>query len=406
MIRPRLLFVSPRFLFPTNEGGKIRTANMLRQMKGGRFEITLASPAPPDADRFAVETMAVCDHFRPWPATPPSGLRRALALASSIPVSAATDRSAAGVRVVAGEIATAPDVVVIDFPHADVLVPGPLPAASVMFTHNVEAEIFERHARLARGVWRPVWADQARKMRRFEATVLARYRSVVAVSDRDAKALAQRYGHPRIAAVETGVDLAYFAAAPEDMAPPIPPDGGTIVFTGVMDSPANTDGIAFLMDEIWPLVLRERPAATALIVGRNPKPDLIEAVRARKLAWTVTGSVPDIRPDMARAHLAVIPLRVGSGTRIKAFEAMAMGRPVVATSVGIEGLDITPGEHFLAADSAEDFAAAILHLLAAPAARKRLAQAARARLEARFSWAHIARQFEAICAGAMDVPPG
>jgi len=401
-LRPRLLFVSPRFLFPTNEGGKIRTANILRQMKGGAFDVTLACPAPPDADRYAVETMGVCDQFRGWPAEPPSRLRRLLALPGRIPVSAATDRSAAGARVVAAAIAERPDVVVVDFPHADVLVPGALPAASVMFTHNVEAEIFERHARLATGAWRPVWADQARKMQRFEAAVLARYRTVIAVSTRDAEALRRRYGHPRIEAIETGVDLDYFAVAPADAAPPVAPDGGTIVFTGVMDSPANTDGIAFLMDEIWPLVVRERPAARALVVGRNPQPSLFDAVRSRNLAWTVTGSVPDIRPHMAQAHLAVIPLRVGSGTRIKAFEAMAMGRPVVATTVGIEGLDITPGEHFLAADTAEDFAAAILHLLADPAERDRLARAARARLEARFSWAHVARQFEAICKGAMD----
>lgn len=399
--RPRLLFVSPRFLFPANEGGKIRTANTLRQMKGGMFEITLASPAPPDAAAHAAEIEGICDHFLSWPATPPSTLRRVLALAGRIPVGAATDRSAEGARVVAGAIAAGPDVTVVDFPHADVLVPGPLPPASVMFTHNVEAEIFERHARLARGLWRPVWADQARKMRRFEAEVLARYRTLIAVSERDAKALHARYAHPRIAAIETGVDLEYFAVAPEEQAGPVPPDGGTIVFTGVMDSPANTDGIAFLMDEIWPLVLRSRPAARALIVGRNPRPSLIEAVRTRNLAWTVTGSVPDIRPHMAQAHLAVIPLRVGSGTRIKAFEAMAMARPVVATAVGIEGLDITPGEHFLQADTAEDFAAAILRLLDSSAERARLAHAARARLEARFSWSHVARQFEAICADAM-----
>lgn len=400
-IRPRLLFVSPRFLFPTDEGGKIRTANILRQLKGGMFEVTLASPAPSDADRFAVETLGVCDHFCPWPATPPSRLRRVLALAGRIPVSAATDRSAAGVRAVGEAIGAQPDVVVVDFPHGDVLVPGALPAASVMFTHNVEAEIFERHARLAKGLWRPVWADQARKMQRFEAEVLGRYRSVIAVSARDAAALHQRYGHPRIEAIETGVDLAYFAMAPADAALPVAPDGGTIVFTGVMDSPANTDGIAFLMDEIWPLVLRERPAARALIVGRNPQAALLDAVGRRNLAWTVTGSVPDIRPYVAQGHVCVIPLRVGSGTRIKAFEAMAMGRAVVATTVGIEGLDITPEEHFLAADSAEDFAIAILRLLADAGERERITRAARARLEVRFSWAHVARQFEAICARAM-----
>jgi glycosyltransferase involved in cell wall biosynthesis len=93
---------------------------------------------------------------------------------------------------------------------------------------------------------------------------------------------------------------------------------------------------------------------------------------------------------------------VGSGTRIKAFEAMAMGRPVVSTTVGVEGLDVTPGVHFLAADSAADFAAAILRLLDDSLLREAVARAARARVEERFSWGHVARQFEAICLRALE----
>jgi glycosyltransferase involved in cell wall biosynthesis len=123
--------------------------------------------------------------------------------------------------------------------------------------------------------------------------------------------------------------------------------------------------------------------------------------QSRGLPWRFTGFVDDIRPHIAAAQVSVIPLRVGSGTRIKAFEAMALGRPVVSTTLGVEGLDITPGEHFLAADTAADFAGAVLRLFEDAALRARLAQAARTRLEERFSWAHVARQFEAICLRAM-----
>ena len=96
--RPRLLFVSPRFLFPADEGGKIRTSNILRRMKGGRFEIVLASPAPPGAQAYAADIAAVCDRFVSWPARPTSDLRRALALASRLPIGVVGDRSAAGRR--------------------------------------------------------------------------------------------------------------------------------------------------------------------------------------------------------------------------------------------------------------------------------------------------------------------
>ncbi len=402
--RPRLLFVGARFLFPADEGGKIRTASILRAMKGGAFELILASPAPPDIGAFRADIDGICDHFLHWPAPPSSTWRRLLALPGRVPVSAAIERSAAGAAVIAGALAGRPDVVVVDFPHTDVLMPRRIGPAGVLFTHNVEAEIFERHAGLATGLWRLVWRDQVPKMRAFEAEVVRRYDAVIAVSARDGEALRRRYSLPVVEAIDTGVDLGYFRfSAPE---PDIPPAGGTVVFTGVMDSPANSDGIEYLMNFIWPLVLRARPEARALIVGRNPPRSLAAAVRARGLAWTVTGSVADIRPWVAQAHIAVIPLRVGSGTRIKAFEAMAMGRPVVSTAVGIEGLDVVAGEHYLLADDAEAFAAAILRLLDDRALRAAIAGAARARLEERSSWVRVARQFEGICQRALAARPG
>lgn len=397
--RPRLLFVSPRFLFPMNEGGKIRTANILRHLKGGAFEIRLAAPAPADVDAFAADIAAVCNSFVSWPARTASRVERLRALAARVPVGVATDRSAAGRAVIAESMRDwRPDVVVADFPHATVLMPDRVDAATVMFTHNVEAEIFERHARQSRGIWRLVWADQARKMRRFEGDALRRYDQVIAVSARDADVLRQRYALAAVARIDTGVDLDFFAEMPA----PARERANTVVFTGVMDSPANIDGIGFLMDEIWPLVARARPDARVLVVGRNPAASLIATARERGLPWTFAGSVADIRPHVAEGDVSVIPLRIGSGTRIKAFEAMAMGRPVVATRVGIEGLDIEPGRHFLEADEPEAFAEAVVRLLDDVGLRERIVHAARARLEERFSWATVARQFEAICGEASE----
>jgi glycosyltransferase involved in cell wall biosynthesis len=386
-----------------NEGGKIRTANILKNMKGGAFEIVMASPAPQDVSPFDDDIRSVCDRFESWPAQSPSRMRRVAALFDSAPVAAATDRSRAGRAAVATALAERPDVVLVDFPHAAVLLPDGKPGpASVVFTHNVEAEIFERHAKLATGIMRQVWRQQSRKMRRFEGDTLRRFDSVIAVSGRDGKALTALYDLRPVEVIDTGVDLAFYGFAPAEAAASVAPAGGTVVFTGAMDWRANIDGIAFLMDEVWPLVVRARPEANAVIVGRNPPAELVDRAKQRALAWQFTGFVDDIRPYVAEGHVYVIPLRVGSGTRIKAFEAMAMGRPVVSTTIGVEGLDVTPGEHYLAADTAEDFAAAILRLLDDPALRERLAQAARARVEARFSWSHVARQFEAICLRALD----
>jgi glycosyltransferase involved in cell wall biosynthesis len=402
MARPKLLFVSPRFLFPNDEGGKIRTANILRHMKGGEFEVTLAAPAPAKLALFAVALDALCDHFVCWPQRPASQLRRLCALFERQPVSVASGWSKAGRASVARALAKHPEVVVVDFPHASILLPDhPVSSTSLLFTHNVEAEIFERHATLARGLRQLVWRDQSRKMRRFEARALKRFDAIIAVSGRDALALRRRYHVQMVEAIDTGVDLDFFRFSLPTAGPQFDSLGGIIVFVGVMDSPANSDGVTFLMHEVWPIVARVRPQARAIIVGRNPPKALVALAHDRNLNWHFTGFVDDVRPLVASSHVSVIPLRVGSGTRIKAFEAMAMGRPVVSTPIGVEGLAIEAGRHYLAAESAEDFAAAILRLLADPGLCDRIARAARERLEERFSWAQVARQFETICQRAI-----
>jgi glycosyltransferase involved in cell wall biosynthesis len=324
------------------------------------------------------------------------------ALAGPLPVSVATDISPAGRNVILRALADRPDLVVIDFPHAAVLAPWPLGVPSVLFTHNVETEIFERHARVAKGLWRHVWRNQAAKMERFERETCQAFTSVVAVSGRDAAALERRFALPAVETIDTGVDLDFFRfTAPAD-SPPVPEGGGTVVFTGALDSPANIDGIAFLMSEVWPLIAQARPAVRFAIVGRNPAASLLARARQQRLPFSFTGFVDDIRPHVSGAHVSVIPLRVGSGTRIKAFEAMAMGLPVVSTSIGIEGLGLEPGRHFLPADDAPAFAAAILRLLDDAALRGRIAAAARARLEKRYSWAQVTAKFEAICLAALQ----
>jgi glycosyltransferase involved in cell wall biosynthesis len=394
--RRRLLFVSPRFLFPLNEGGKIRTVGMLRAMKkDGPFEITLISPAPPDAGQHAADIASACDRFFSWAPTSTGKLTQVMGVLGSLPASTASDRSTAGRAVVAAELAKKPDVVVADFPHSAVLLPARLEPASVMFTHNLEAEILERHAAVATGWRKQVWAREARKMDRFERRTLKRFDSVVAVSQRDEIALAKRYDLPVVRRIETGVDLEFHAYQPPRA------EAKVAVFAGAMDSRSNIDGIEFLLRAVWPRVQAVRPDAQMLIAGRNPPPALVAEAADSGMNWRFTGSVADIRPYLHEGDVSLIPLRVGSGTRLKAFEAIASGLPVVSTTLGVEGLGLTPGEHFLAADTRDAFADAILALLADAPRRTAMAEAGRALLEARYSWSVIARQFEEICLEAV-----
>ena len=167
--------------------------------------------------------------------------------------------------------------------------------------------------------------------------------------------------------IPTGVDLDFFAW----QAPSSQPQ---VMFIGSMDWPANQDGIQFFMDEVWPRVLRQVPVATMKVIGRTPPPWLVS--RAPK-GWQFTGFVDDVRPHVAGSAVSVIPLRVGGGTRIKAYEAMALGIPVVSTTIGVEGLPVTDGEHYLRADGAEEFADAIVRLLSDAALRDTLSRRAR-----------------------------
>ncbi|MDE2229399.1 MAG: glycosyltransferase [Alphaproteobacteria bacterium] len=408
MARSRLVFVSPQFLFPADAGGKIRTTGILRGMKGGYFDITLISPAMEDQPRlFACELGEICDRFLFWRA-PRRGklagaVRRVAALASRLPASVALDRSRAAMALIADVLATHPDVVVADFVHAAVLFDCVPPRGSVVFTHNVEAEIFGRHAQaVSNPLARAIWHAQRRKMAEFEARRLPAFAKVIAVSERDLGFFLETYGVRGAETIPTGVDFDYFGALASPPSAAIAPRGGELVFTGSMDWPANIDAMQYCMNEIWPLIAVVRPEARLTVVGRDPPSGLMEKARARRLNWRFTGFVDDVRPFIRDADLYVVPLRVGGGTRIKIYEAMAMRRPVVSTSIGVEGLPIEAGNHYRRADTADAFADEVLRLLAAPAQGAEMAETVYDFILKRYSIRRVARTFEDICKRAAD----
>lgn len=399
--RPRLAFVSPVFLFPNDAGGKIRSTNILRGLKGGRFDVTLLSPATPEqVRRWASELHSVCDEFVPWqPAPSRPRWTRAMDLLSALPVNVAADRTGPALRAVRQLAARSDvDLVVFDFVHSAVLLPGaPVQpdTPSVCFTHNVEAEIFARHAKQAPDrLRRWLWSSQHRKMARFESQALRRFHRVIAVSERDARFFGQSYGICDAEAIPTGVDLDFFAwQLPAPVSQTQPP---TVVFTGSMDWAANIDGVQFFLREVWPLVLAGEPRARFVVVGRNP-PTALVALAKQTRQVEFTGFVDDVRPYAHAGQAFVIPLLVGGGTRIKAFEAMAMGCPVVSTAIGIEGLEAVAGEHYLERDDPSGIANALLDLFRDAALRERLSRSARALVEDRFGHRVAAQVFEDIC---------
>ncbi len=394
--KPRLVFISPRFLFPNDSGGKIRTTQILRGMKGGRFDITLVSPALPGVeDRFEEELESVADHFFYWPESEPkTWLDRILRyrhLLSRLPFPVATDRTKTGEVLINQLLEKKPDLVIFDFLHAAVFAPSRIYCHSLLFTHNVETEIFKRHAEVVSNpLMKMVWQSQYQKMHRFEMESIPLFDTVVAVSERDGDVFKKTSGKHRTEVISTGVDLDYFSYRPPNGEP-------RVVFTGSMDWLANIDGIRYFMPEVWPLIERAAPNASMTVVGRNPPQSLIDQAQEKGFSWDFTGFVDDVRPHVWEAAAYIVPLRVGGGTRIKVFEAMAMGIPVVSTGLGVEGLSIEAGKHYMRAETAEEMAEAVVKLLSAPDLARQYAERARQYVEDHCSSCAVARQFEDIC---------
>jgi glycosyltransferase involved in cell wall biosynthesis len=211
----------------------------------------------------------------------------------------------------------------------------------------------------------------------------------VAVSEADRALLSANAPGADIRAIPTGVDTAYFHPNGTAETP------ATLVFTGSMDWYPNEDAILYFIEAILPQVRREVPDVTLAVVGRDPSSRLRTTGAAAGVR--VTGTVEDVRPHVADAAVYVVPLRVGGGTRLKIFEALAMGKAVVSTRVGAEGLPIVSGQHFLQADEPGDFARAVVALLKDPARRRALGAAGRRLMEERYSWAQVAAEFERHC---------
>jgi glycosyltransferase involved in cell wall biosynthesis len=280
------------------------------------------------------------------------------------------------------------DLCVIDFLYAVPNVP-PIGVPTVLFNHNVEHMIWERlWKNETRRFRRALLEIECKKMRRAEAAACASSNLTLAVSENDRVVLSAAAPNAKVEAVPTGVDTSYFH-----------PNGtrqsaAQLVFTGSMDWYPNEEGVLYFIDAILPLIRREIPEASLTIVGRNPTPRLRAVASA---AVRVTGTVDDVRPYVGEAAVYVVPLRIGGGTRLKIFEALAMGKAVVSTRIGAEGLPLVPGKHFIEADDPVDFAREVVTLLRDPTRRNYLAQMGRKLVEERYSWQQVAREFEIKC---------
>jgi sugar transferase (PEP-CTERM/EpsH1 system associated) len=284
------------------------------------------------------------------------------------------------------------DILVCDFIYPAGLIDWTLSCPKILFTHNVEAQLWKQQFEAARHPLKKLlyWKEW-RALRAAEIRYARQADYVIAVSEQN-RAFFSRYVSPaRVSTIATGVDIDFFRPAAAEASP-------SMVFTGSMDWMPNQQGVLFFTAEILPHIHAEVPNADLWIVGRYPSSEI---QRLSSAQIHVTGRVDDIRPYLEKAPVYIVPLLSGSGTRIKIFEAMAMGKAVVSTSLGAEGLPVTHGQNILIADHPREFAGAVVRVLRDPELAARLGRAARALVEKQCTWKTAAIQFESILQDAV-----
>jgi glycosyltransferase involved in cell wall biosynthesis len=397
----RILWVKAGGLWPLTSGGRIRSFHTIRELSK-RHEVSVITTHAPgdDVDELRAQ-LAGCERV-----TAPAyaadkrgsaGFATALARswASPLPVDLWRWRVPDVQRAAADQLAPGDvDVCIGDFLSAMPNLPRRVQAPVVLFQHNVEHVIWRRLAGTVPSWQRPLVEVEWRKLRRYERSACEDATLTIAVSEADRELLASLAPRATVRATPTGVDTDYFA--------PRERSGGEagIAFVGSMDWYPNEDAALHLIDSILPEVRRELPGVEATIVGRNPS-DRVRAAAAAA-GVRVTGTVDDVRPYIAEAAVLVVPLRAAGGTRLKIYEALAMGKAVVSTSVGAEGLPLEDGRHYLRVDDASGFAGAVVSLLREPARRAALGDAGRTLVVERFSWPQVTQEFELRCREAIE----
>ena len=269
--------------------------------------------------------------------------------------------------------------------------------ALIVDSHNIDYDLARQYARAGGGVARRLYAGvNWRKLRREELRTYRNADGVYLCSAADERRLLEQIPKARTVVIPNAADVEYYQPRPTDP----PPDGRTVVFFGILSYVPNVDGVTHFVQEIWPRIAQAHPQARCKIIGGRAPPSLLALAGPRV---ELTGFVPDLRPHLAAAAAVVVPLRLGGGTRLKIVEAMAMGKAIVSTTLGAEGIEAVPGRDLLVEDEPAAFADAVNLLLAEPGLAARIGQSARQLAVERYAWSGAARALESFYRRALAV---
>jgi len=378
-------------------GGAVRQAQMLRALRRvfDPVDLVVVGAVEDDEVRAAVDAMQelAASPRRPSSSATRRRLRDLARVAARVPAEVADRRSERAVlraALSAGAPLRRYSVVHVEHLGLAGVVPAAFDGLRSLDIQNVPSRMAEQARTTAPG-------SRQRWLLEREAAAAARFQrravgsvdvvSVVSAADAADLGLASGTGRPRVLVVPNGVDPDAFASAAGPL--PVAPN---VVFTGTLDYLPNVDGIVWFTEEVWPRVIQRVPAARLSIVGRRPVGEVRRLTDAGR-GVSLHPDVPDTQPFLAAARAAVVPIRIGSGSRVKALEAMASGRPVAATTVGLEGIEVSAGVHALVGDAPGQLAAAVVRLLEDDATAEQVGAAGRALVESRYAWESIGSRY-------------
>ena len=375
----RLLFIAHRVPYPPDKGERVRAFHEILAL-ARHYRVTVAALAHTQADVQAAEGLRpLCDRLVIARAGGKRGLvRGGCRFLAGRSVTEGYFASPHLTRLLLEESRREPFDVIVAYSSGTLPYALAVPAAArVMDLVDVDSQKWSSYAAKAGWPRRWLYGREARAVRALEEEAVARCDAVLLVSEAEKQALGA--ARDNVLAVGNGVDTDYFSPAAADARRP-----PALVFTGTMDYRPNIEGVCWFVQEVWPALRKQAPSLTFTIVGRDPT----RAVRqlAETPGVTVTGSVPDVRPYLAAATVAVTPLLIARGIQNKVLEAMAMGRAVIGSPAAIEGLEVTVGEHVLQAETPDEWVRTVMSLLTDAARRTELEQAARRCVEDRYSW--------------------
>lgn len=385
----RILFVSSWFPYPPDNGSRIRVYNLLRQL-ARRHQLTLVSFTQGDFEPERIADLApYCQavYVVPGKRFRRRSLKALLGFLSPYPRNVVDTYSPEMQRRVEMSLAREEwDVAIAsELTTAPYLARARLPR----ILEDLEIMVLREQPLLAsssvhRWRYRLTWA----KFRRYVAGLVRRFDACTVVSAKERACVEEIAPDGHVAVVPNGLDLGDYAGSFGTAEP------DTLIFTGVLGYHANYDALQAFLEQVWPRIRARRPNTRLRVTGR------LDGISLNGLAADshveFTGYLPDIRPAIAGSWASIVPLRIGGGTRLKILEAMALGTPVISTSKGAEGLEVTPERDILIADTPAAFAGAVLRLLDDSSLRERLGANGRRVVAEKYDWNEIGRQFNAL----------